>query len=101
MVDSQGDYASAETIEEACHLFNVSGGKTALQHDPSTIGTDQLTILESYICPADCEVGGQPVSKGTWLMTLKCGDLAWSSIKRGGITGLSLGGSAKRTAGAI
>lgn len=98
VVDSQGDYATAETIEAACYDFALNGGKPGVQHDPNSVGDGRIAILESYICPADCEIGGQAVTKGTWIQTLKILDTAlWAAIKSGEVTGLSLGGAAVRS----
>jgi DNA adenine methylase len=112
--DSQGDIYSAYEIRRAAHLFMEQYRNLGLMHRrivPST----KLRILESYIAPvefavrSDGEVVGtadikpdekvQIVRRGTWLLAMRVvDDQLWRSIKAGKLTGLSIGGSARRVA---
>ena len=57
----------------------------------------RVKILESYLAPTSFELGGAAVRKGTWLLALRVlDDQLWEQIKTGGLTGLSMGGSARR-----
>lgn len=94
-VDSQGDIISAEEIRRAAHRFMEQYRSLGFQHE--TKAKSEIVILESYIAPCDCEIGGQPVKAGTWLMGLRIvSDEVWAQVKRGEFTGLSIEGSAVR-----
>lgn len=96
-VDSQGDMISAEEIRNAAHLYMQEHGNVGLQHQ--TFVNDKIKILESYIAPADFEIGGQKVKQGTWLMAFRVlDDSIWKAIKSGLLTGLSIGGTGLRMA---
>lgn len=96
-VDSQGDTISAEEIRDAAHLYMQEHGNVGLQHQ--TFVNDKIKILESYIAPADFEIGGQKVKQGTWLMAFRVlDDSIWKAIKSGLLTGLSIGGTGLRMA---
>jgi len=68
VVDSQGDWAKAIVIEEACHEFNVGPRDMTLMHVEKR---DDLVLLESFISPADFELGNQKIKKGTWMVVVK------------------------------
>lgn len=110
--DTQGDMASAEEIEKACWDFNrrrigtgkelakrnVRKGALGIQHNSWDDGHGE--IIESYIAPADFELetphGPEQVKKGTWLMGVIWSPENWAKIQNGELTGLSLGGRARR-----
>ncbi len=59
----------------------------------------KVKILESYLAPAPFEMSGTQVRKGTWLLAVRVlDDGLWARIKSGELTGLSIGGSAARSA---
>jgi len=96
-VDSQGDIYSAEEIRKSAYRFMAFYQNTGLMHQ--TLINDSVRIVESYVAPVDCEIGGQAVKKGTWLMgVLVESDELWGAVKAGVFTGFSIGGSAIRTA---
>ena len=59
----------------------------------------KVSILESYIAPADFEIDGEKVQKGTWLFATRINDPEmWAQVKAGALGGYSIGGSAVRVA---
>lgn len=89
VVDAHGDFMDAGEIEKAAHVFLKEFRNIDKQHDfTSKVGE----VIESYIAPADFELGGQTVTKGTWMMAVKVVDDVWQSIQKGEYTGFSLAG---------
>jgi len=88
-----GDIYSEEEVRKAAHNFMMtySGSGNDLMHS----GKDnlKLKIVESYIAPSDMSVGEAVVRKGTWMMaTLVLDNQIWDAVKKGEITGYSIGG---------
>ena len=55
-----------------------------------------MTVVETYVAPSDMEVEGQPVIKGTWLMTVEVENAdVWNKVQKGEVTGFSMGGIGK------
>lgn len=89
VVDAHGDFMDAGEIEKAAHVFLKEFRNIDKQHDfTSKVGE----VIESYIAPTDFELGGQTVTKGTWMMAVKVVDDVWQSIEKGEYTGFSLAG---------
>ena len=89
VVDAHGDFMTADEIEKAAHVFLKEFRNIDKQHDfASKVGE----VIESYIAPADFELGGQAVTKGTWMMAVKVVDDVWTGIQKGEYTGFSLAG---------
>lgn len=62
---------------------------------------DHGEILESYIAPCDMAISKadgtiEMVKAGSWLMGIVWSPENWAKVEKGEITGLSLGGSARR-----
>ena len=112
--DTQGDIYSAHEIRRAAHLFMEQYRNLGLMHR-RIVPTTKLRILESYIAPiefavrsngeiigtADVKPGEkvQIVRRGTWLLAMRVvDDQLWQAVKSGKLTGLSIGGSARRVA---
>jgi DNA adenine methylase len=94
-VDAQGDVYSADAIAQAAHTFMADFGGLGWMHRERVNG--QVKILETYLAPADFELGGARVRKGTWLLAVRIVDDAlWAQVKGGALTGFSIGGSARR-----
>lgn len=95
-VDSQGDIVSAEVIEEAAHNFlSRYNQQTQLGIMHSVFGKLGIELVESYIAPVDFALNGVDVKKGTWIITTKIlDDALWEKVKKGEITGYSVGGTA-------
>jgi DNA adenine methylase len=119
--DTQGDVYSAGEIRQAAHLFMEHYRNLGYQHQKLVTG-GQLRILESYVSLVDMVVlpdgravgypsllealesgkveipqEAQVIWRGTWLLGMRVvDDVLWSDFKAGRITGLSIGGSARR-----
>lgn len=95
--DLQNDTYSAAEVRKACHVFMQEYGNLGQQHQKYING--RVKILENWISPDDTVIDGQAIAKGTWLMAIRViDDDLWSSVKKGDITGFSIGGTAKRSA---
>lgn len=90
--DSQGDSMGAAEIEKAAHGFMENYQQIDKQHDFTTHAGQ---VVESYIAPADMEIGTQTVTKGTWVLVTKATDEIWDAIQKGDYTGYSLAGQAE------
>lgn len=90
--DAHGDYMEADDIEKAAHEFMKEARNIDTNHDfEAGVGE----VVESYIAPADFDIDGETIKKGTWLMVTKASDEVWESIKKGEITGYSMAGTAE------
>jgi len=91
--DAHGDTVTADVIEGAAHAFVAKyneATKLGVQH--KLFGFPDIHLAESYLAPDDMVIGGQPVLKGTWVMTVKVlNDDIWDGIKDGSLTGFSIG----------
>jgi hypothetical protein len=95
VTDSQGDVVPAAEIEKAAHRWLVESRKHDIQHNEQDA---PVVPVESFIAPAELEVAGRPVLKGSWVMAVKVNDPAiWADIRAERITGYSIGGSAVRS----
>lgn len=89
--DSQGNYMTEEEIAKAAHWFMKNEGSVDIQHCFKK--ADGCEVVESYVAKSDMEIDGQPIKKGTWLMTMEISNAdVWDSISKGDITGYSMGG---------
>lgn len=89
--DYHHNYMTADEIEKACHWFAKNGDKVDVQH--CFVKEEGLEVVENYIAPCDMEIGGQPVTKGTWIMVTECtNDAVWEAVQKGELTGFSMGG---------
>ncbi|WYU49973.1 XkdF-like putative serine protease domain-containing protein [Bacillus sp. FSL K6-0047] len=92
VVDSHGDYMTAEEIEKAAHYFMKEARNIDTQHDfESGVGE----VVESYVAPADFTMGDTEIKKGSWVLVTKASDEIWEQIKKGDITGYSMAGLAE------
>lgn len=89
--DTQGNYMTEEEIAKAAHWFMKNQGSVDIQHCFQK--ADGVEVVESFVAKCDMEIDGEPVKKGTWLMTAEVTDQdVWDSIQKGDITGFSMGG---------
>lgn len=89
--DAHGNYMTADEIAKAAYWFAKNGNKVDLQHN--FVSEEGAAVVESWIAKSDCDIGGETVKEGTWLMTVEINDDSlWQSIQNGEITGLSMGG---------
>jgi hypothetical protein len=90
--DLHNDWYDEETILDACIDFNknLHLRKGRLLH---MVDTEAYSFVESYVTPADMQIGDTFIKKGTWLQTIKVSDNAlwlWEGIKSGKFNGLSV-----------
>lgn len=89
--DTDGNYMTEEEITKAAHWFMKNSGEADIQHCFQK--AEGVDVVESYVAKCDMEIEGQPIQKGTWLMTMEVTDAdIWDSIEKGDITGFSMGG---------
>ncbi len=96
VVDAQGDVYSADEIRRSAWEYMTNFRNVGLMHKGLING--KVRLVESYIAPADVRLEGSVIRKGTWMMGLHVtDDEIWGQIKSGALTGLSIGGFARRT----
>ena len=89
--DTDGNYMTEEEITKAAHWFMKNAGDADIQHCFEK--AEGVEVVESYVAKSDMEIEGEPVKKGTWLMTMEISDSdVWDKIEKGEITGFSMGG---------
>ncbi|MFC9657020.1 XkdF-like putative serine protease domain-containing protein [Bacillus subtilis] len=90
-VDAHGDFMTAAEIEKAAHGFMKDAREIDKQHDfKGGVGA----VVESYVAPADFEMNGETIKKGSWVLVTKASEEIWEAIKKGEITGYSMAGIA-------
>ncbi|MEC1583708.1 XkdF-like putative serine protease domain-containing protein [Bacillus subtilis] len=90
-VDAHGDFMTAAEIEKAAHGFLKDAREIDKQHDfQGGVGE----VVESYVAPADFEMNGETIKKGSWVLVTKASEEVWEEIKKGEITGYSMAGVA-------
>lgn len=93
-IDAHGDFVSEKEIENAAHNFMLKSQTIGNSHKTAA----QAKVVQSFIAPADLEIGGQPVRKGSWVMVTKIfDDDLWKDVQNGNFTGYSIGGYGNRT----
>ncbi|WP_242302962.1 XkdF-like putative serine protease domain-containing protein [Bacillus cereus group sp. BfR-BA-01322] len=92
VIDAHGDFTDSETIEKAAHEFMLKYRQIDKNHD-FIAGVGE--VVESYIAPADMELNGESVKKGTWILTTKADEETWEAVKKGEFQGYSLAGVAE------
>ncbi|MDU0154451.1 XkdF-like putative serine protease domain-containing protein [Bacillus cabrialesii] len=91
-VDAHGDFMTAAEIEKAAHGFLKDAREIDKQHDfKGGVGA----VVESYVAPADFEMNGETIKKGSWVLVTKASEEIWEQIKKGEITGYSMAGTAE------
>ncbi|WP_144625207.1 XkdF-like putative serine protease domain-containing protein [Bacillus velezensis] len=90
-VDAHGDFMTAAEIEKAAHGFLKDAREIDKQHDfQGGVGE----VVESYVAPADFEMNGETIKKGSWVLVTKASEAVWDEIKKGEVTGYSMAGIA-------
>lgn len=96
VVDAQGDIMDKGVIRAAAHRF-LAGYNTRTK--PGLMHKDfkpRFEIVESYLAPQELTINGKSVAEGSWIMTMKVlDDKVWDQIKKGKLTGFSIGGKAR------
>lgn len=102
VIDAHGGWMAADDIEKACHSFLDKSQEIGLEHSTKAAAAKPV---ENYIAPADFEMEGQTVTKGSWVMVTHVdvrhedGAGLWKAIKSGDYTGYSWSGWAAKTPG--
>jgi hypothetical protein len=92
--DTDGEFADEVEIRKAAHLFLARYRSIKVEHLTTN---EMIEVVESYSSPVEFTLGGQPVSKGAWVMVVKVFDEeVWELVKSGQLTGFSMGGFATR-----
>lgn len=94
--DSQGDYATAETIEKASDSFMIQlNGTNKIDTEHNLIIEPGLNIVENWIVRKGDELF--PTETGAWAIGVKVkDDEIWNKIQKGELTGFSMYGEAVR-----
>jgi len=108
--DTQRDIYSRDEIRQSAHRFMEDFRNIGFMH--RTLINGKVKILESYLSPVEFWVTEdgttysekpkgsekvQHVREGTWLLGLRIADeTLWAKVKDGKLSGLSIGGSARR-----
>lgn len=101
-VDLQGEWAERELVEKAAHNYLRLYRMADTEHSWKDVGG---AVVESYIAPQRItQYFGKsldvPIEEGTWVMAYQWPESEWLAVKRGRISGYSLGGL-KRTKSGI
>jgi hypothetical protein len=92
--DSHGDIYSAKDVRDAAHFFMECSQTLGLEHERA-LARNKVFVLESYLTPCACNINGQSIPEGTWMLAARVvDDDLWDDIKKGKITGWSIEGSA-------
>lgn len=90
--DTQGNYMTAEEIEKAQRWFAKNANSIDFQHNFEKM--ESAAVVENWIAKCDCQINGQDVKEGSWLMTVEVSDPGiYEAIEKGEITGFSMGGT--------
>jgi hypothetical protein len=98
--DTQGELATAEEIEKACHEFTKGDMLIKLRHKGDAI--DTAKVVETYIAPVSFAIidpwgDKQVIKKGSWIVAAHIEDVKlWKRVKDGEFNGFSMGGTAHK-----
>jgi len=91
-VDLQEDKISPDIIEKAAHRYMIMFQALGYEHEEEENGA---SVVESYITKSEETHNGTKIIVGSWVMVTKIhDDDLWEEIKKGEITGYSIGGRA-------
>lgn len=92
--DAHGNFMTEQEIQKAAYWFAKNGDSVDLQHDFEAV--EKVYVVENYVAPCDMEISGEPIAKGTWIMTVEVNNAdVWEAVQKGEITGFSMGGVGK------
>lgn len=93
VVDLQGDVCSKEDIQIAAHDYLVNSRLIKAQHKAPT----DAEVVECYIAPVDIPIGKGIAPAGSWVLVTKVNSsVMWEAVKKGEVTGYSIGGRGTR-----
>ncbi|WP_439108591.1 XkdF-like putative serine protease domain-containing protein [Bacillus thuringiensis] len=90
--DLHKDFMTESEIEKAAHKFMKDARNIDTQHD---FAPGAGEVVQSYIAPAEFEINGEVIQKGSWVIVTKATDEVWEKIQNGEITGYSMAGTAE------
>lgn len=94
VLDAHEEFMTAEEIEKSAHQFLKDYRNIDKQHD---FVAGQAEVVESWIAKEVGKLGEQDIKKGSWLMSVHVpDDDTWGEIKKGELTGFSMGGVGER-----
>lgn len=94
VLDAHDEFMTVEEIEKSAHQFLKDYRNIDKQHD---FVAGQAEVVESWIAKEAGKLGEQDIQKGTWLMSVHVADDdTWGEIKKGELTGFSMGGVGER-----
>jgi hypothetical protein len=95
-VDAHGDIISEAVIEKAANNFLAKYNNTTELGEQHKVFKGQFDLYQSYIAPVAFKLNGKKIKKGSWLMVAKVKKTEdWQRVKKGKLTGFSIGGIAK------
>jgi len=93
--DAHGEFATAETIEKACHGFSENYRQWAVDSEHNEMDNRSI-VVENFILKGDHSM--VDAADGSWIVVIKVNDVdTWESVKDGTFTGLSMAGWAEST----
>lgn len=93
--DAQGDVYSADEVRKASWGYMARHQNVGLMHKGLVNG--KVVLTDNFVAPCKMLVGGSEIPEGAWMMGLHVvDDGLWQDVKTGKLTGLSIGGFAKR-----
>jgi hypothetical protein len=93
-LDAHGEFMAADEIEKSAHQFLKDYRNIDKQHD---FVAGQAEVVESWIAKEDGALGEQDIKAGAWLIAVHVpDDDTWGEIKKGELTGFSMGGVGER-----
>jgi hypothetical protein len=97
-VDTQGDWTDAAEIQKTMYGFMMKYAEQPSRIKIMHKGTAHMfPILECFQPEHDTKKGDGMIKAGAWWMMIKITDAGvWAEIEAGAITGLSMGGFARR-----
>lgn len=96
--DLQDERVKIAEVRKAAHTYMEKVQKLGVNHEDFKNSKKRFRILESFLAPVAFTLGGQNVTKGSWVFAARVIDKKiWEQVKKGEITGFSLGGKGKRT----
>jgi len=94
LIDTQGDWATAEDIEAAAHSFM----KELKLQNVDTFHDFQK--VDAFVCESYISKGDSDWEDGSWVVCIKIdSDEVWAMVLKGEIEGVSMAGTALRYEG--
>ncbi|MDO4301650.1 MAG: XkdF-like putative serine protease domain-containing protein [Clostridia bacterium] len=93
--DAHGEFMTEAEITKAAYWFAKHGNQCDIQHNLEKL--ENSAVVESYVTKCDMEIDGQPIKKGTWMMTVEIDDETFEKVEKGELTGFSMGGVGKHS----